>query len=327
MVYKKGYFIKKYKTYNVQCFYHQFTGGLMSRKALRTIWIIGTMFLLGYISNVGQQNPEVSNATLGVVSLLVIFVSVIVYKAVAGSKGNTQTRFGQSKYPTIDDYDINNRSIAKPIVAPQPIIVRETYEQYKGRLGEDRVVSALKPLPYNNRILRNLLITDEAGSSTEIDLVVITSMGVYVIESKNYSGWIFGNHDQQHWTQVFANQTKNKFYNPIHQNVGHIKALKKKLQKYTDIDYYSVIVFSDEATLKNVPRSDAKTMILNIKELCEIIKSSIEFNNKLARGPLLISTKIDELWSELYQYTINTAEERSAHIKSVSDLVKAKQEA
>ena len=285
------------------------------------------MFLLVYINYVGQQNPNISKETLGVVYILIIAVSVIVYKSVAGPKGTAANKPFKSKYPTIDDYDTSPKTIAKPVITPQPVVVRETYEQYKGRLGEDRVVSALKPMPYNYRILRNLLITDESGSSTEIDLVVITSMGIYVIESKNYSGWIFGNHDQQHWTQVFANQTKNKFYNPIHQNAGHIKALKKKMQKYTDLDYYSVIVFSDEATLKNVPRSDAKTMILNMKELCEIIKSSIEFNNKLARGPLLPYAKIDEIWLELYQYTINTAEERSAHIKSVSDLVKAKQEA
>lgn len=299
----------------------------MNRKVLKVVWIFATMVVLLAVSSLVNQDPEISSASAGFISIVIMIISVIVFKSVAGLKGNTKSRFGQSNYPTIDDYDTSLRTIAKPVLTPQPIVVRETYEQYKGRLGEDRVVSALKPMPYNNRILRNLLITDESGSSTEIDLVIITSMGVYVIESKNYSGWIFGNHDQQHWTQVFANQTKNKFYNPIHQNVGHIKALKKKMQKYTDIDYYSVIVFSDEATLKNVPRSDAKTMILNIKELCEIIKSSIEFNNKLARGPLLMSAKIDEIWLELYQYTINTAEDRSAHIKSVSDMVKTKQEA
>lgn len=299
----------------------------MNRKTLKRIWIIGTILLLVYISSIGQQNPNISTGTLGFVYTLIIVISIIVFKAVAGPKGIASSKSTKSKYPTIDDYDTSPRTITKPVIAPQPVIVRETYEQYRGRLGEDRVVSALKPLPYNNRILRNLLITDDSGSSTEIDLVCITSMGVYVIESKNYNGWIFGSLDQQHWTQVFANQTKNKFYNPILQNVGHIKALKKKLSKYPEIDYYSVIVFSDDATLKSVPRSESKTMILNVRELCEIIKSSIEFNNKLARGPLLVSTKIDEIWSELYQYTINTAEERSAHIQNVSDLVKAKQEA
>ena len=52
---------------------------------------------------------------------------------------------------------------------------------------------------------------------------MIHEKGIFVIESKNYSGWIFGNERDKKWTQVLANGDKNYFFNPILQNKIHIK--------------------------------------------------------------------------------------------------------
>lgn len=49
---------------------------------------------------------------------------------------------------------------------------------------------------------------------TEVDLIYINTSGIYVIESKNYSGWIFGDFKQKYWTQTFKTE-KHKFYNPV----------------------------------------------------------------------------------------------------------------
>lgn len=296
----------------------------MNRKALKIIWIIGTIYLLGVLGQVQKQNPNVSDSTMGFIIVLIIIISVIVFKVVAGPKDGTPWRYYGAKYPTIDSMD-SFSTVTKPIPKPQPPTVRETYESYKGRLGEDRIVNALKPLPYNYRVLRNLLFNDGNGVSSEIDLVCITPVGVYVIESKNFSGWIFGGLDQQNWTQTFANQTKNRFYNPILQNDGHIKALKNKLSKFTEINYYSVVVFSDDATLKQVPRSEYQTMILNLTDLSDMVQASIEFTLKLHRGPVLSNEKVDDIWLTLYQYTLNTEEERRDHIQKVAAVVNAKQ--
>jgi hypothetical protein len=298
----------------------------MNRKVLKNVWIIGTVFVLSMINSIGQQNSNVSNGTLGFILFLIIVVSILVFKAVAGPKTGQSGGLFNPSYPSIDSMGTSttvNKSIPKPHVPS----VRETYEQYKGRLGEDRIVNALKPLPYNYRVLRNLLFNDENGTSSEIDLVCITPVGIYVIESKNYSGWIFGGVDQQNWTQTFANQTKNRFYNPILQNEGHIKVLKSKLSKLSDINYYSVVVFSDDASLKSVPRSEYQTMILNLGELCDTIRASIEFTMKLHKGPVLLSQNIDEIWLSLYQYTLSTEEERRTHIQKVAEVVSAKQKA
>ena len=66
----------------------------------------------------------------------------------------------------------------------------------------------------------------------QIDHVVVSRKGIFVLETKNYTGWIFGNENSQNWTQVIYKR-KEKFYNPIWQNFDHIQALKEFLGEIT----------------------------------------------------------------------------------------------
>jgi hypothetical protein len=63
-------------------------------------------------------------------------------------------------------------------------------------------------------------LSKKDGSTTEIDLIMIDETGIYVFESKNYSGWIFGDEKRKNWVQTLENRQKNYFYNPIWQNGG-----------------------------------------------------------------------------------------------------------
>jgi hypothetical protein len=58
---------------------------------------------------------------------------------------------------------------------------------------------------------------------------MISTKGIFVFESKNYSGWIFGSEKNRYWTQTLPKNSKNKFFNPIWQNKAHIKALSESL--------------------------------------------------------------------------------------------------
>ena len=69
------------------------------------------------------------------------------------------------------------------------------------------------------------------NSTSEIDVLVAHKKGIYVIESKNYSGWIFAKESDQYWTVSLPNGQKNKLYNPIRQNRSHIKWLRRYLGK------------------------------------------------------------------------------------------------
>ena len=125
----------------------------------------------------------------------------------------------------------------------------------KGKNGEYRTYKYLNGLEGHKMYLFNLYLPKDNGETTELDVVLLHDSGMYVFESKNYSGWIFGTETQKNWTQTLpmgrGKSQKNHFFNPIMQNKGHIKWLKSYLQNEC-LPVFSCIVFSDRCTLKNI---------------------------------------------------------------------------
>ena len=122
----------------------------------------------------------------------------------------------------------------------------------KGALGEwalHRVL--LKELPASYQHYRNLVIPAEKGDFTEVDHLVLSPFGIFVIEVKNYRGWIFGGEKQPKWTlQHF--RSKHQFMNPLHQNYKHTEAVKQLLglNGQDGDNVHSVIAFSLRAEFK-----------------------------------------------------------------------------
>lgn len=145
----------------------------------------------------------------------------------------------------------------------------------KGEMGEWATEYALKKaLPSNIYTLRNLYIPYR-NITTEIDLIMLHETGIYVFESKNYSGWIFGNENQQYWTQCLKGGKKYKFYNPLHQNRTHINALVSLLRLAPNQRPKSYIIFSERCTLKAVPPSSENVVICNRYDLIQAIEKRI----------------------------------------------------
>ena len=94
------------------------------------------------------------------------------------------------------------------------------------------------------------MIKASKGSS-QIDHIVVSIYGIFVIETKNYKGWIHGNEQSEYWTQSIYKK-KTKFRNPIKQNWAHIYALKRALSSFEHVKYHSIVVFAGSAKLKNV---------------------------------------------------------------------------
>lgn len=94
-----------------------------------------------------------------------------------------------------------------------------------GKIGEAytaRELKLLNLLGRKGKVLRNVYIPKDNNETSEIDVLFITQKGIFVIESKNYSGWIFGSENQYKWTMMLPNKEKHSFYNPIKQNQTHI---------------------------------------------------------------------------------------------------------
>ncbi|BBJ00371.1 DNA-binding protein [Ferrigenium kumadai] len=113
---------------------------------------------------------------------------------------------------------------------------------FKGFFGELLVRLSARFLlaPNEYRAIHNVTLKTPDGT-TQIDHVFVSRFGVFVVETKNYSGWIFGDENQAMWTQKLF-KTTNKFQNPLRQNFKHIKALES-LTSLPFETFHSVIVF------------------------------------------------------------------------------------
>ncbi len=145
----------------------------------------------------------------------------------------------------------------------------------KGKEGEQLI---RKHLAHYEKIgakfLSNIYVPKANGGTAEIDLVLIHPKGLFVFESKNYSGWIFGNERHQNWTQTFPKNWngkghKQQFYNPILQNSNHIKHLKHHIEK--SIPVWSIIVFSDECELKDITVSSKNVRVVQCRQVASSV--------------------------------------------------------
>ena len=130
----------------------------------------------------------------------------------------------------------------------------------KGDRGERIVGSKLFNLPSDYLILNDVLLKRPNGSTTQIDHIVIAKSGIFVIETKNYSGKVYGSENSEYWKEYFNwfsrvwykyghHSESYSFYNPIRQNQVHINALRTLLSSYGDLPFFSIIVFSNDAEL------------------------------------------------------------------------------
>jgi hypothetical protein len=126
----------------------------------------------------------------------------------------------------------------------------------KGFLGERAVRhglgSTLDPAVY--RSLHDLLIHTGTGTTTQLDHVILSPFGIFVIETKNFSGWIFGTARDRYWTVSYRGRRNHRMLNPILQNAGHIKAVESVLSLPPDSGFCHNIVFLvGDAQLKTGP--------------------------------------------------------------------------
>ena len=158
---------------------------------------------------------------------------------------------------------------------PGPIKTLLNYEN-AGQFGEFATEFALTNhnLEGNFRVLKNLYLPLK-GKTTEIDLLMLHEKGVFVFESKNYSGWIFGDSDQLKWTQSLPNGERNQFYNPIRQNQTHIRALAEYLEM-PEAAFISYIVFSERCSLKKVPEDTPEVVIVRRPDMLKKLRSTLK---------------------------------------------------
>ena len=129
------------------------------------------------------------------------------------------------------------------------IILRWKMPIIKGKYGEWIVKSKLRNLGDAYTVFHDVYIPNGERGLTQVDHIVTSVYGVFVIETKHYDGWIFGDEFKPYWTQVIYKK-KTKMYNPIRQNYGHVQALRTYLGQEEMTDIHSIIAFSSSSTFK-----------------------------------------------------------------------------
>lgn len=182
----------------------------------------------------------------------------------------------------------------------------------KGNYGEFLTFRYLEKLKGHHRLLTNLYVPRKDGKTTEVDVVMLSETGVYVFESKNYSGWIFGDEQYKNWTQSLGNRQKYQFYNPIWQNNAHINAINFVL-KLDDQDLYkSYIVFSERCTLKKINFTSKRVKVIKRNELLKTIKKDIESSKKI-----FSPYEVDQIFKKLQRYSLADKSIKEAHMRNV----------
>lgn len=174
----------------------------------------------------------------------------------------------------------------------------------KGIIGEKSVSSLLYFLDYSKYKVINNVVIKNGEITSQIDHTIISDFGIFVIETKNFKGWIVGGEKSEFWTQIIF-KNRNKFYNPLLQNLGHIKALKQCLVDYPHINYYSIIVFSNSAEIKINTSQD----VINSIQLLRTIKKYSDIN--------LTETEKEKITQKIKSSNLIRSYDKRQHIKSI----------
>lgn len=183
---------------------------------------------------------------------------------------------------------------------------------FKGLAGEMMVHLSLKIRLDKDQyhLLRDVTVVTDDGT-TQIDHIVVSRYGVFVVETKNMKGWIFGGARQQTWTQTIYSY-KNKFQNPLYQNYKHVETLKSALG-LSDYQILSVVAFVGSATFKTAMPEN----VVYGHDLVKYIRSKTK--------PIIDGENAQRVLAQIESKRLMPSRETNkAHIDHVKDIVERK---
>lgn len=265
-------------------------GGISYAKTKKWIYILFTvsasLFISGYIPGASTSITDGVSS-----SLVVLLIGLIVYKI----QLNRVKKYQESTYykqTQVDYYDLHHGDI--------------------GRYGEFLVYDELKSLEKEGiRLLFNTYIPKPDETTSEVDVIIISKCGIFVVESKNYSGWIFGDKYKKMWMQMLRGGSKNQFYNPIWQNHSHCKYLKELLN-IDESCLTSYIVFSDRCEFKKVPSNTLECKVIHRQHLLHYIKEDMN-----SRQEIFSDLDIINMYELAYPLTKVDDQVKLKHIENI----------
>jgi len=175
-----------------------------------------------------------------------------------------------------------------------------------GQEGENWIASVLgQDIPDEKYVINNLTISS-GGKSSQIDHIMITKVGIFLIETKNYSGTIYGSLNQRQWTQVFDyGKVKNSFYNPTMQSNTHAYRLKRVLGRLAKSNCFVQTVVFPKAELMIEPIDN----VGDTHNLVRILNTPREY--------IFTTDEINRIHRKLIDFKINPRISEDKHIQNI----------
>lgn len=213
------------------------------------------------------------------------------------------------------------QSISKP--APVPVVknkeISERVAVRKGELGEYKIDIQLSQFPKNNKTISDLFLKNPKSSTgySQLDHVIITPFGIFVIETKNYQGTIYGGKDKRTWSV----NGKFKMQSPLLQNYGHIKALQAMVEDQYHSYFISMISFTKRSTFKidqELRKISSNELVVYDIELTEFIQRKVAMQ-KLTGVRELNQNEITQIYEFLLQANITDQSIRKDHVNTLKN--------
>ena len=183
-----------------------------------------------------------------------------------------------------------------------------------GDLGEYKINIQLDQFPKNYKHVADFMFVNEKAKSgfSQIDHILLSPYGIFVIETKNYSGEIVGSKSDKQWTV----NKKHKVMNPFHQNYGHIQTIKQALQLSEAHPIFSMISFTRRATFRTDPelrKIQSTQLCVYDTELTEFINRKINVMKLQNSTPVFTDSEIEDMFHTLKAINITDAQMRENH--------------
>ena len=148
---------------------------------------------------------------------------------------------------------------------------------------------------------------DGEGTS-EVDGLVIARNGIFVIEVKTYLGAVEGKIGDEDWVHILGRR-RRKFQNPLRQNYGHMKDVKRIVGKELEGAVHGLVAFSGESEF----RGERPSAVMDFGEVADYVKRYRK-GRRLAAGEIgEVKGKIDAAIAEV------TPEEKKRHVERVKE--------
>ncbi|QYY41517.1 NERD domain-containing protein [Aneurinibacillus thermoaerophilus] len=177
----------------------------------------------------------------------------------------------------------------------------------KGQMGEAIVQSILSRLGNEYISLHDVMIQGSSGRTAQIDHIVLSPYGIFVLETKAYSSYVKGYEDAKNWVQFLKNGQRHEFYNPIKQNEGHIRMLQTVLNDIVGtLPFVSIVVF---VGTKDVEVEATKAVVVQENELLAAIQKHTEHK--------LSVEQVHKMADVLWEVNITSEKTRKRHVTDI----------